>query len=80
MSNTYEHIIPAALGTKACIYRVADEDPHWAPVVAWASVNGGPLEALVDVNDSGELTPISTLKANNYLVFTDHATPYEFTA
>ncbi len=73
MSNTtYESVIPAALGTVAWVQRVADEPDQAHTVVAWASVNGGPVEALVDVNDTGVLTPISELRRKSENVSTSH--------
>ena len=46
--------------------------------MAWASVNGGPLEALIDVNKSGALTPISELRQTTEMVFTSHPHPFDF--
>lgn len=78
MSNTYEHVIPAALGTLALIQHASGERFHDYPVVAWASVNGGPLEALVDLNDTGELTPVSEIRATSTSVTIDHPSPIQF--
>lgn len=73
MSNSYEHVIPAASGTIVLVQRVPGEDSYREHrVAAWASVNGGPLEALVDVNDTGELTPMSVLRRTSEDVFTVH--------
>ncbi len=68
VKNTYNNVIPAASGTLMRIWRVPGDRGLPYPVVAWASVNGGPLEALVDVNDTGELTPASELRGNVYQV------------
>ena len=78
MSNTYENVIPATLGTTAWVERVPGESPKLHAVVAWASVNGGPIEALVDLNDTGELVPVSTLREKSEHVYTDHPSPLQF--
>ncbi|ALG84687.1 hypothetical protein [Gordonia phthalatica] len=71
VKNTYNNVIPAALGTTAYVRRtdVAVSSTH--TVVAWASVNGGPMEALIDVNGTGELTPVSELRQTTEDLFID---------
>lgn len=78
MKNTYNNVIPAALGTKVSVQRAPGDLSRDHPVVAWASVNGGPLEALIDVNKSGVLTPISELRQTTEMVFTRHPHPFDF--
>ncbi len=78
MNNTYENVIPATLGTTAWVQRVEGESFSAHTVVAWASVNGGPLEALVDLNDTGELVPVSTLRDKAESFYTDHPSPLQF--
>lgn len=74
MSNTYENVIPAATDTVVYVQRASAEDSTCHTVVAWASVNGGPLEALVDLNDTGELVPLSLLRKKSEDVYVDHPT------
>ena len=69
MSNTYENVIPATAGTVAWVQRVPGEHHSPHTVVAWASVDGGPLEALIDHNEVGELVPMSTLRERSEDVY-----------
>lgn len=78
MSNTYSNVIPAALGTRVSVQRVPGDLSRDHTVAAWASVNGGPLEALVDVNKTGELVPISEIRENAESVFLHHPHPFDF--
>lgn len=54
-------MIPAQPGTVAVVTRVPGEAPSTHPVSAWARV-GDRVEALVHINGSGELTPITRLR------------------
>lgn len=65
MSSVLEkitNVIPAAAGTRLRVQRASGEPYRDHVVVAWASFNNKPMEALVTLNDTGELTPLSAVR------------------
>lgn len=62
MNDTLTNVIPAASSTWAAIRRTPGDPVTVHPVPAWASVNGGPLVAMVHVNETGRLTSVEDLE------------------